>query len=135
MIKYLGEVLATSDSHKVITSFTGSEFLRNLHLHNRKGLFLMTGLQTRRRTYARTHARTQTVFVFPPRFQAAIPVCFSSRAIHTWLLSLRKFSTMLSQIPIRAFFLFFIAAILSIFLPVQFPVSVRTGVFLPVVVQ
>lgn len=58
MIKYLGEVLATSDSHKVITSFTGSEFLRNLHLHNRKGLFLMTGLQTRRRMYARTYART-----------------------------------------------------------------------------
>lgn len=56
MIKYLGEVLATSDSHKVLTSFTGSECLRNLHLHNRKGLFLMTGLQTRRRTYARTYA-------------------------------------------------------------------------------
>lgn len=44
LVKCLEEVLAASDSHKVITSFTGSKFLRNLHLHNRKALFVMTNL-------------------------------------------------------------------------------------------
>lgn len=84
LIKYLGEVLAASDSHKVITSFTGSDFLRNLHLRSRKGLFILTGV--------RAHARTRTVFVFPPCFNAVIPLCFSFWAIHTWFVTQEIFN-------------------------------------------